>query len=207
MDYHMKSREQIKELAKARLMAYRSPCVGVYVITAVASLVLGCTGIGALILMPVIMVAASGFFAAVFDGEDRTINDWFSTMFDGFLNKWLGVFLVGLFTFLWSLLFVIPGIVMGIAYSMTPYILAECPNMKAMDALQLSRKITKGYKMDLFVAALSFFGWELLSAFTFGILEILYVGPYRELTFGGIYRELKRNAIELGTVREEEFDR
>ena len=56
------------------------------------------------------------------------------------------------------------------------------------------------------MAALSFLGWELLSAFTCGILEILFVGPYREITFGGIYEELKRNALENGVIDQAELE-
>ena len=60
--------------------------------------------------------------------------------------------------------------------------------------------------MDIFVVGLSFLGWEMLSALTFGLLEVFFAGPYRSITFGGIYEELKRNAIERGTIREEELE-
>lgn len=205
--YTMKTRQEIKEEAKMRFAENRGPCIGVYVLSAIFIFVLGgaMAGVGALILAPVITVAVSGFFTQVYDGARVTVSDWFSGMFDGFGRKWLGVFFMALFTFLWTLLLVIPGIVKAVAYSMTPYILAECPNVEPKDALRLSERITDGYKMDIFVAALSFLGWEILAWFTFGILEIVFVGPYQSTTFGGIYRELKRNAIENGTVREEDF--
>ena len=127
-------------------------------------------------------------------------------MFDGFARKWLGIILMGLKAFLWSLLLFIPGIVKAVAYSLTPYILAEYPDVSANDATKLSDRMTRGYKMDIFVAALSFLGWELLSAVTFGLLEVVFVGPYREITFGGIYEELKRNALQNGVLREEELE-
>ena len=204
----MRTRQEIKEIAKERLQENRGACIGVYALTVVIIAVLsGATaGFGLLVLGPILIVASSGFFAAVFAGEQRTIGDWFNTMFDGFGRKWLGVFLMELFVFLWSLLLIIPGIVKSFAYMMTPYILADCPNVQPRDAMRLSERMTKGYKMDLFVAGLSFLGWELLSVLTLGILEILFVGPYQSLTFGGIYRELKRNAIENGVIREEEFE-
>ncbi|MBQ9264401.1 MAG: DUF975 family protein [Clostridia bacterium] len=208
MEYNMRTRQEIKEIAKARLAGNRGPCIGVYILMVISLSVLGgaTAGIGALVLGPVIAVAASGFFAAVYGGEKRTVGDWFNTMFDGFGRKWMGMFWMGLSVFLWSLLLVVPGIVKAFAYSMTPYILSEHPNVDARDALKLSERMTDGYKMDIFVAGLSFLGWQLLSACTFGILEIVFVGPYQSLTFGGIYRELKRNAIENGTVKEEEFE-
>ena len=131
--------------------------------------------------------------------------EWFTGMFDGFGRKWLGMFWAALKVFLWSLLLVIPGIIKGFAYMMTSYILAEYPNVAAKDAHMLSDKMTKGYKMELFVAELSFLGWALLSVLTFGILDIVFAGPYRELTFGGIYQELKQNALNSGAIKPEEL--
>ena len=207
MDNGMKTRQEIKERAKARLQANRGNCIGVYVLLVIIAAILGgvTAGLGVLVLMPVLSVASAGFFAAVYRGEDRTVNDWFSTMFDHFGSKWLGMFLMALKIFLWSLLLFVPGIIKALAWYMTPYILAEQPGISGSEAMRLSEKMTDGYKMDLFVAELSFLGWALLSAFTFGIVEIVYAGPYRELTFGGIYEELKRNAIENGTLRPEEL--
>lgn len=204
----MRTRQEIKEIAKERFRENRGNSIGVFVLYIIAASVLGgaTMGLGALALMPILMVAASGWFARVYRGENLTVSDWFSGMFDGFGRKWLGMFWMILKVILWSLLLFIPGIVKGFAYFLTPYILAEYPNVAAKDATDLSDRMTKGYKMDIFVAMLSFLGWEILSAFTLGILEIVFVGPYQNLTFAGIYEELKNNALQNGTVKPEELD-
>lgn len=91
----------------------------------------------------------------------------FSCLFSGFnyLFKALGLMLLMmLFVFLWSLLFIIPGIVKAYGYSMAFYILVENPEMGVYECLKESTRITQGYKFDLFVLELSFLGWGLLGA-------------------------------------------
>jgi len=100
-------------------------------------------------------------------------------------------FLKKLFIFLWSLLFVIPGIVKGLGYSMTNYILAEDPDIGAKEALKKSEEMMKGHKGELFMLMLSFFGWGFLAALTCGILGIFYVGPYINATNAEFYKALK----------------
>lgn len=207
MDYTMKTRQEIKATAKARFAAHRGPSIGVFVLyTLIVGALSGTYGAGLIVLGPIFMVAVSGYFAAVYQGEKRTVGEFFQGMFNDFGRKWLGVFLMELKVFLWTLLFIVPGIIKSLAYFMVPYILAEYPNVAPKDAHKLSERMTNGYKGDIFVAELSFIGWSMLSALTFGILEIVFVGPYQSITFGGIYEELKRNALENGTVRIEELE-
>ena len=63
-----------------------------------------------------------------------------------------------------------------------------------------------GHRMELFIAQLSFFGWLLLSGLTGGILYVLHVGPYMELTFAGIYEEIRQIALDEGKVSQLELD-
>jgi uncharacterized membrane protein len=196
------SRSEIKLNARARMNECRGACVGVYVLMVVLSvLVTAATASAASwFIMPVLLVASCGFFTRVYQGENIGVSEWFSAMFDNYLRK-LGAYLwMALWMFVWSLLFVIPGVIKGFSYMLTPYIIAQHPNVAAQNALRLSMRITDGYKMDLFITFLSFIGWELLSALTLGILELVFVGPYRELTFGGIYRELEKAALERGAI-------
>lgn len=208
MRYIMKTRQEIKEIAKNELRPNRGQCIGVYLLTAIIAAILSVitAGFGSIILAPVMSVACSGFFLAVYRGGNATVNQWFSTLFDRFLEKLGGFLWMVLWIMLWSFLFYIPGIIKALSYSMTPYILAECPHVKPKDALRLSMRMTRGYKMDIFVAGLSFFGWQLLSVFTFGLLDLLHVGPYMQITYAGIYEELKKNAIENGVIAAEEFE-
>ena len=81
--------------------------------------------------------------------------------------------------FLWTLLFIVPGIIKGYAYSLVSYILAENPDISSKDALDLSEKMMNGHKGDLFAFQLSFIGWHLLAILTLGILEI-WIMPYQQ---------------------------
>lgn len=101
------------------------------------------------------------------------------------------MFLQGLFTFLWSLLFIIPGIIKAYEYLMIPYILAENPEISSKEAFARSKAMMDGEKWNAFVLGLSFIGWEILAAFTCCILSIFYVAPYRNLTFAQLYETLK----------------
>ena len=110
----------------------------------------------------------------------------------GFRGDWgnvvLVMFLKNLFLALWTMLFIIPGIVKAYAYRMVPYILKEHPELSGTQAITLSRQMMKGHKGDAFVLDLSFLGWILLSALTCGILHIFYVGPYIQATDAELYK-------------------
>lgn len=108
--------------------------------------------------------------------------------------------LIQLFTFLWSLLFIVPGIVKALSYSMAMYIKAENPNISAARAIELSRIITDGHKGDLFYLDLSFWGWFLLSALTYNILGIVYVFPYFYAAHAFAYEEIKAEAAARGVL-------
>lgn len=105
---------------------------------------------------------------------------------------------------LWGLLFIIPGVVKAYAYSMVPYILADNPNMDRKRALQLSSRMTKGYKGELFVLDLSFIGWYLLGCLACGI-GVLFVDPYKHSTSAEAYMLLRHNALQNGLVTMEEL--
>lgn len=97
------------------------------------------------------------------------------------------MFCRGLFTLLWSLLFIIPGIIKAYEYRMIPYLLAENPDMDMSEAFARSKEMMMGNKWEAFVLDLSFIGWYFLSAFTCGILSIFYVKPYVQLTNTELY--------------------
>lgn len=143
-------------------------------------------------------VGASRFFlesTTFHKGDVGRIGMGFSVNYG---NVVLTQFLRNLFVFLWSLLFIIPGIVRSYGYFAVPYILAENPNINHDRALKLSREMTMGYKSELFVTDLSFLGWYILNALTLGILSIFYVNPYVYGTKAEIYRFLRANALQQG---------
>ncbi|MDE7287442.1 MAG: DUF975 family protein, partial [Lachnospiraceae bacterium] len=102
------------------------------------------------------------------------------------------MFFRNLFTFLWSMLFVIPGIIKAYEYRMIPFILAENPNIKMEDAFALSQKMMDNEKWNTFVLDLSFIGWMILGALSCGIFYIFYVKPYHQLTNAELYLVLKQ---------------
>lgn len=106
------------------------------------------------------------------------------------------IFFMKLFIFLWSLLFVVPGIVKLYEYSMIPYIIAEDPNISRKDAFIKSKKMMSGNKWRAFVLTLSFIPWYILGALTFGAVTLFYVLPYHHLTSAALYDELKKNSID-----------
>jgi len=95
-----------------------------------------------------------------------------------------------IYVVLWTILFIIPGIVAMLRYSMAPYILHDDPGISGMEALRRSKEMTDGYKGRLFWLYLSFIGWAILCIFTLGI-GYLWLVPYIKLTEANFYEDLK----------------
>lgn len=137
---------------------------------------------------------------------NQTAQPGIGTMLDGFrsghyVNIVLTMFLRDLFTALWSLLLVVPGIVKHYEYLMVPYIIAENPAMDYKEAFQISKQMMDGEKMEAFIMDLSFLGWYLLSAVTCGLLAIFYVNPYVQASFAEMYTFNKQKAYQEGYIR------
>ena len=122
------------------------------------------------------------------DGQEYAVKDLFS-QFDRFGQGFTQKFLRDLYTMLWGLLLVIPGIVKSLSYAMTPYIMAEQPELTAGEAIQKSMLMMDGHKWELFVLQLSFIGWGLLAALTLN-LGNLVLNPDRNAAMTAFYREL-----------------
>ena len=101
------------------------------------------------------------------------------------------MFFRDLFTVLWTLLFIIPGIVKSYEYQMIPYLLADNPQMTKEQAFAESKRMMNGQKWRAFVLDLSFLGWNILSALTIGIVGIFYVQPYMDATHAALYEALR----------------
>lgn len=106
-------------------------------------------------------------------------------------------FVNGLLVELWSLILIIPGIVKSYAYSMSFFVLADNPEMSQSEARAESVRLMEGNKMRMFLLTLSFIGWYLLSALTFGIL-LFWVIPYVNVTIACFYDELKESKPRFG---------
>ncbi|MCD8190108.1 MAG: DUF975 family protein [Clostridiales bacterium] len=90
--------------------------------------------------------------------------------------------------FLWTLLFIFPGIVKAYEYRMVPYLLAECPEMSRKEVFAASADLMYGNKWRAFVLDLSFIGWDILSTVTLGLAGVFYVTPYQQLTNAAFYQ-------------------
>ena len=112
--------------------------------------------------------------------------------FSGFKNfgKSIGLFFWQLlWVFLWTLLFIIPGIIKSYSYCMSFYILADHPEITVREAMNESKRMTQGHKMDLFILQLSFIGWGILATLTFGI-GYFWLIPYMQVTMANTYKKL-----------------
>lgn len=127
-------------------------------------------------------------------GED--VNKW-KVLFGGFNSakiffKQVGVVVLNtILCALWAILLVVPGIIKGLAYSMYPYVLRDEPDLSVWQTLKKSEAIMKGYKGKLFLLYLSFVGWFILGAFTFGILYI-WLTPYVMTSTVKFYDDVRR---------------
>ncbi len=134
--------------------------------------------------------ALSGMTPGMYSGMPFMNNQWiqFWNSFGQVFSPW----------WLLTLLLLIPVIIKSLSYFCTKYILADSPNVGAIEALTLSKKMMDGYKWKLFVLGLTFIGWVLLSQLTIGILYIFYTGPYMGAAFAGFYDEVKLAAKQKG---------
>lgn len=131
----------------------------------------------ALVAGPIMVGQMICFYRA---SQKEKIDQWdiFKPFETSFGESLLMFLLTELFTFLWSLLFIIPGIIKGLSYSMAPYLMAREPGLGGLEAIDKSKEYMKGYKWKLFLLYLSFIGWDILVLLTFGILMV-YVAPYK----------------------------
>ncbi len=123
---------------------------------------------------------------------------------EGYWNLVKIQFLKGLYIFLWSLLFIVPGIIKAYQYSMVEYIAAENPYLPADRVFALSRAMTDGEKGALFLLDLSFIGWYLLGVLAFGV-GLLFVLPYYQATWAEGYAALRAKAFAQGLTGQEEL--
>jgi len=141
----------------------------------------------------------AGYFLKRIRGEEITINNIFDG-FKRFLHSFLLLLIMGLFVSLWTFLLIVPGIVKGFGYSMAFFIMYDDPRIKPAEALKKSQIMMKGNKMKLFTLYLSFIGWFLLGALTFGI-AYFWINPYCELSVANFYENLKK--MSKNTIVEE----
>lgn len=169
--------------------------IGTYYILLLVVLVVG---ILFMVLSSVVRVGYSRFCLDMVD--DRT-EPKVGTLFRYFPN-WkttlCAALLQGLYVFLWSLLFIIPGIIASYSYAMTYYVLADDPGLSAREAISYSKDMMWGNRSRLFCLWFSFIGWELLGVLSFGI-GMLWVAPYENMATAAFYREISGTWVSEST--------
>ena len=150
--------------------------------------VAGVMGLVSFIIGGVVELGYAKFLLKQYNHQQLQFSDLFS-QFDRFSTGFAQKFLRILYTMLWALLFIIPGIVKALSYAMTPFILEEHPEMTASEAISASRKMMDGHKMDLFILGLTFIGWQILACLTCGI-GFLFLNPYMNAAYAVFYRDI-----------------
>lgn len=150
----------------------------------------GVLGLAAFLIGGVLQLGYAQFLLRQQNRGDGEFNDLFS-YFDRFGDGFAQSFLRELYVILWGLLFLIPGIMASYRYAMTPFLMVEFPELTASQAIDRSKQIMDGHKMDLFLLDLSFFGWMFLAALTANIGN-LWLNPYRNAAHAAFYMELRK---------------
>lgn len=192
----MTSIGEMKKIAKAQLDGKWLLTTGVLVVGSLILSAVSFTFVGTLLLMGVIEFGFCAYMLSVTRNDGSDFGKLVSG-FNRFGDTCVTGILKGLYTALWSLLFVIPGIIKQYSYAMTMYIMHDNPGISANDAITKSREMMDGHKFDLFLLDLSFIGWWLLGVLTFGILIIFYVEPYYQVTRANFYEQLRMDSEGL----------
>lgn len=141
------------------------------------------------LLLPLSYSFVVAFLENSRNGNEYKVNQLLEGFYD-YKRILLTFLLVGVYTLLWMLLFVIPGIIKSYSYSMTAYILKDNPDLKYNGAIERSMAMMKGHKFDLFYLQLTFIGWGLLCLLTCGI-GFLWLSPYMSSAMANFYEDVK----------------
>lgn len=201
-----KTSAELKRLAKQQLKGRWAGLIIPCIVVSIISFAISIISVFIPVIGPIITIIVSAplsfgiimYTIRFANYEDLELTE----VFNGF-TRWIDsivlTLVIGIFTFLWSLLLFIPGIIKGLSYSMSLYILAENPDMKPMEALEWSKQITNGHKGRIFYVYLSFIGWSILASLTCGI-GYIWLFPYMNLTVTNLYFDLKELNPEYNSL-------
>lgn len=149
-----------------------------------------------LVLLPLAVGVYNAFNALYVSSNPNVLSNSFGFGFRIYGRAVAGMLLVGIFTVLWSLLLVVPGIVKAYSYSLTPYILVDDPDISVREAIRKSQRLMQGQKFNLFWLELSFIGWHILCILTCGI-GYLWFYPYYMTAHAAFYQNLRNSRTDL----------
>ena len=193
MNLNLTSNSELRAKARAKLSGNWTPAVLIVLVTlgvAFASILL--LYFPYFFVAPVLIVGILGaFLNSVRSEEEVKISD----LFNGFKNNYgknlKTIWVMIIYTYLWSLLFFIPGVVKLYSYAMTPYLLKDEPELGANATIEKSMKMMAGNKIKLLKLDFSFIGWIFLSMLTLNI-GLLWVTPYMYTARAEFYEDLKK---------------
>lgn len=192
----MQTNSQLRQTAKEQLTGRWKP---VLIVTLVYFVIIGACAalpkVGSLVMLlvagPLAMAWAMMTLKLVRNGETPAVEGLFTTFCKEWYLKSVALnLLVGIYTLLWSLLLLVPGVIKALAYSMSTFVLADNPDMTCEQAICESMRLMQGHKMDLFLIMLGLFGLTLLSMLLAGI-PLLWLMPYYQTVFANFYTGLK----------------
>lgn len=159
-------------------------------------LVLGLViAIAQLILGGIVAAGYARYNLALVDGEEVGVDTLFA-YFPQWKTMLLANILQTVYILLWTMLFIIPGIVAAYRYAMTYFILAENPELTASEAIARSKELMNGNKWRMFCLHLSFIGWNILAALTLNVGN-LFLTPYMQTANAAFYRDITGTAGEI----------
>ena len=198
----MKTNQELKNQALAALKGNWTPAVLVSLIVMAISCLpallgqsedamsLASMAITYGVVLPLSVGLYASFRKLVTGQEVKLIEDSFNVGFKAWGHNVGGMLLMVIYTILWTLLLIVPGIIKYFSYAMTPFILSDKPELTANEAIELSMKMMKGHRLDFFILCLSFIGWSILALFTLGI-GYLWLAPYMYTTMAAFYEDVK----------------
>ena len=197
LSFNVMNRFELKENAKRALKGKYKDAIIIISLMSLISFAASFVGAFLGIFGPIVSIVINGlafvgytsFFLKISRGENPSYKELFERT-DLLVPYILISILTTVFTLLWSILFIIPGIIAAISYSMVYYIALDNPELSAKEAIGKSVEMMRGYKLEYFMLQLSFFGWALLVPFTFGLLS-LWLIPYMQVTSANFYNKLK----------------
>jgi uncharacterized membrane protein len=161
----------------------------VYILLSMASSIVPV--VGPLLVGGPLALGLALFILSISRGQEADIAQLFKG-FERFVVAFVAMLLITLFVSLACLLLIVPGIILGIAYSMTFFILLDNPDLTAVEAMKKSRELMYGFKWKFFCLSLRFIGWFLLCVITFGIAS-LWITPYLYVSYAKFYDDLLAN--------------
>lgn len=219
------TRADIKSRAKESLKGKYWPAVGVSLLasliasittaiselmaysenSAVAALAVIVTCAVSLFVVIPVSLGITRYFILLAKGGSPAVDELFYLYKHNLGTAVVTVLLEGIYIFLWSLLFLVPGIIKTYSYFMIEYMVAENPGMDRKRAFEITKATMAGDKWKAFVLGLSFIGWILLCGITFGI-GFIFLSPYISATMSHYYLDLKDKAVANGIATAEEFN-